>query len=194
MIVLAVIATLILILLLAPIGVHIKYSDDFVLWLWYAGINIRLIPGKTKKKQKQKTPKPKQKKQQKLKLTFDDVLLLVRKGAEAIKNVVKSLRFKRFKLAVTVSGEDPASAAINYGRACAAASAVYPVFEKCFDKNNTDISIDLDCCGNTKAEADIIIKATTLRLIITALKAVFAIIPILTKKNKKGGASDERSK
>ena len=196
MIALVAIAAVILAVLVAPVGVHIKYSDDFALWLSYAGIKFCIVPAKEKKNKLQKqTEKPKSKKQSaKLKLSFDDILQLVGTGLQAVKKLVKTLRIRRFKLAIVVSGEDAAAAAINYGRVCALASASYPVLEKALDKGQTDISVDLEYDSKTSVQADIIIKAMTVKIIIIALKALFAVLPIINKKNEKGGRSNEQHK
>ena len=196
MIALVAIAAVILAVLVAPVGVHIKYSDDFALWLSYAGIKFGIVPAKDKKNKPQKqTEKPKSKKQSaKLKLSFDDILQLVGTGLQAVKKLVKTLRIRRFKLAIVVSGEDAAAAAINYGRVCALASTSYPVLEKALDKGQTDISVDLEYDSKTSVQADIIIKAMTVKIIIIAVKALFAVLPIINKKNEKGGRSNEQHK
>ncbi len=196
MIALVAIAAVIFAVLVAPVGVHIKYSDDFALWLSYAGIRLGIVPAKEKKnKAKNKKDKPNSKKQNtKLKLSFDDILQLVGTGLQAVKKLVKTLRIRRFRLAVVVSGEDAASAAINYGRVCALASASYPVIEKALDKGQTDISVDLEYDSKTSVQADIIIKAMTVKIIIIAVKALFAVLPIINKKNEKGGRSNEQHK
>ncbi len=196
MIALVAIAAVIFAVLVAPVGVHIKYSDDFALWLSYAGIRFGIVPAKEKKnKPKKQSDKPKGKKQKtKLRLSFDDILQLVGTGLQAVKKLVKTLRIRRFKLAIVVSGEDAASAAINYGRVCALASASYPVIEKSLDKGQTDISVDLEYDSKTSVQADIIIKAMTVKIIIIAVKALFAVLPIINKKNEKGGRSNEQHK
>ena len=196
MIALIAIAAVILAVLVAPVGVHIKYSDDFALWLSYAGIRFRIIPAKEKKNEPQKEKSKHNGKNQKtkLKLSFDDILQLVGTGVQAIKKLVRILRIRRFKLAIVVSGEDAASAAINYGRVCALASASYPVLEKALDKGQTDISVDLEYDSKTSVVADIIIKAMTVKIIIVAAKALFAVLPIINKKNEKGGRSNEQHK
>jgi len=196
MIILGIIVALMVFVLLVPCGVHLRYSGDFMLWLSYGWLRFRLVPEKEKKNKKtkpgQKSNKPKKK--IRIKLTFDVFLSIAEAGLQAVKGLLRSIRFKRFKLAVIVSGEDAASAAINYGRACAFASAAYPVFEKSLKNAQTDISVDLEYDSKTSAEADIIIRAMTLKLIIIAVRALFAVLPVINKKNEKGGASNERNK
>ena len=201
MLVLAIVAAALLIIvvtvLLMPVVAHIKYSDTFELRLSYAGITIPLEGKKTKKKKKKKKPDGKSKKpdkKSKSKISLDDIIAIIQIGIKAVERLLKSIKIRRFKLAVVVSGEDAATAAINYGRVCALASATYPIIENSLDKKHTDISVDLQYDSKTTANADIIIKAMTLKLVIIVLKALIAVLPVINNKNKKGGATNERSK
>ena len=199
MVVLAIVAAALLIIvvtvLLMPVVAHIKYSDTFELRLSYAGITIPLEGKKTKKKKKKMKPDGKSKKtDKKSKISLDDIIAIIQIGIKAVERLLKSIKIRRFKLAVVVSGEDAATAAINYGRVCALASATYPIIENSLDKKHTDISVDLQYDSKTTANADIIIKTMTLKLAIIALKALIAVLPVINNKNKKGGATNERSK
>ena len=153
MIALVAIAAVILAVLVAPVGVHIKYSDDFALWLSYAGIRFRIIPVKEKKNKPQKEKSRHNGKNQKtkLKLSFDDILQLVGTGVQAIKKLVRTLRIRRFKLAIVVSGEDAASAAINYGRVYGRLN-VYHTGVTVFDDHKSNRrNIDACTCSCTKS-------------------------------------------
>ena len=192
MIALAIIALVIFLILFSPVGVHIKYNDEFMLWLCYGVFRFKVLPAKEKKKKdKPKVNHKKKAKNSNQKFSFDDILLIIKTSLNAAESLIRTLRFKRFKLAAVISGEDAATAAINYGRACALASAAYPVFEKSFERKNTDISIDLEYDSKSRIDADIMIKAVTVKIVIIVIKILFALLPII---NKKGGASNERSK
>ena len=200
MTVLAIITAAVLIvlvaLLLMPVVVHITYGDTLGLRLSYAGFTIPTESEKPKKKQKKKSaPKTQNtKKKSKNKLSFDNILELVKIGFNAAEKLLKTIRIKRLRLAVIVSGEDAATAAINYGRVCALASATYPLIENSVDKKHTDISVDLQYESQTSVNADIVMKAMTLKLLVIAVKVLIAALPIINNKNKKGGASNECSK
>ena len=58
----------------------------------------------------------------------------------------------------------------------------------------TLIIVDLQYDSKTQVNADIIIKAMTLKLIIIAVKVLIEALPVINNNNKKGGASNERSK
>ena len=192
MIALAIIAMVIFIILFSPVGMHIKYNDEFMLWLCYGVFRFKVLPSKEKKKKKNpKSNNKKNEKSRKQKFVFDDILLIIKTSLDAAKGLIKAFRFKRFKLAVVISGEDAATAAINYGRACALASAAYPIFEKSLEKKNTDISVDLEYDSKSRVNADIMIKAVTVKAVIVVIKILFAVLPIIKKK---GGTSNERSK
>ena len=200
MIVIAIIAAALLIVLVAvllmPVALHITYCDTFALRLSYAGFTIPTESNKTKKKSPTvtKSSQHKKKSKKKNKMTFDEILMLVKIGVKAAEKLLKTIRIKRLKLNIIVSGEDAASAAINYGRVCALASSTYPVIENSLDKKNTDIFVDLQYDSKTQVNADIIIKAMTLKLIIIAVKVLIEALPVINNNNKKGGASNERSK
>ena len=200
MTVIAIIAAALLIVLVAvllmPVALHITYCDTFALRLSYAGFTIPTESNKTKKKSPTvtKSSQHKKKSKKKNKMTFDEILMLVKIGVKAAEKLLKTIRIKRLKLNIIVSGEDAASAAINYGRVCALASSTYPVIENSLDKKNTDIFVDLQYDSKTQVNADIIIKAMTLKLIIIAVKVLIEALPVINNNNKKGGASNERSK
>ena len=200
MTVIAIIAAALLIVLVAvllmPVALHITYCDTFALRLSYAGFNIPTESNRTKKKSPTatKSSQHKKKSKKKNKMTFDEILMLVKIGVKAAEKLLKTIRIKRLKLNIIVSGEDAASAAINYGRVCALASSTYPVIENSLDKKNTDIFVDLQYDSKTQVNADIIIKAMTLKLIIIAVKVLIEALPVINNNNKKGGASNERSK
>ena len=59
MIALAIIALVIFLILFSPVGVHIKYNDEFMLWLCYGVIKFKVLPAKEKK---ENHPKEKRKK------------------------------------------------------------------------------------------------------------------------------------
>lgn len=199
MIALAIIGAIVLfivIVLILPVGVRVQYDNTFRLWLKYGSILIKLIPGKDKpNKEKNKKLSLKNKHnsgEKKKKLpSFSAIISAVEKCIKELGKFFKRIRFNRFNISVVVSDNDAASAAINYGRTCAAATALYSALGKNLNPRDTNISVDLKYDSKTSAELDIIINTMTINVIILAIKILVIILPFITDDKKKGGKNNE---
>ena len=156
---LIVLAVLVL-LALIPLGAHVRYdSEGAFVWLVAGPIRIRLLPKKSKKPKKDKKErksgkkkKPKEpdepektKEKQPIGGLIRDFMPFVRLGLDLLGCFFRKLRVPILTLHLGFGGaNDPASAAINYGRAWSAVGAIMqPIRTKTrIKKENVSCSCD----------------------------------------------------
>lgn len=125
----------ILLALLVPIGIKLKYQNELELLLYIGFVKLRLIPEKPKKHKKEKAKKtieekpkePEKKKNMIQEKGLSWLVSLIKKTAElavgVLKDFFKHILIKKLLLSITVAEDDAAKTAVNYGYYC---SAVYP--------------------------------------------------------------------
>lgn len=125
-------AVIVLILLL-PLSVEVKFDGDFLFKVKFAGFKVYPLDKKTKKP---KTDTPKKDIPQKENLfgklvekkgfkgTIREIFLFFRSCLNPLKAFLRFIKFRKIKLNLIVAGDDVAKTAIDYGAVCA---AVYPV-------------------------------------------------------------------
>ncbi len=161
---LIVLAVLVL-LALIPLGAHVRYdSEGAFVWLVVGPIQIRLLPKKPKKpnkprnkktdrKEKKKKPKEdknqpaqdKKKEKQPIGGLIRDFMPFVRLGLDLLGCFFRKLRIPILTLHLGFAGaNDPAGAAINYGRAWSVIGAIMqPIRAKTrIRKENVSCSCD----------------------------------------------------
>ena len=203
--ILVIIIFIFFVLLICPIVLSVKQKDDLTVYVRYIFVRIRLYPQKEKpekqekekkakaKKEKEK-PEKKQKKPNVIKEKFEkdglsEFLDTVKYAVNRVKKIPvfikKHLIFSKLFVKVSVSDEDAATAAINYGRAC---SVIYPAYSfvagnfRC-GKTSVSVIADFDK-KESSAEADIKVKIKLIFIIIAAFMALFAGIDILKAFSK----------
>ena len=128
-----------LLILLLPFGVSVKFKDEFELKIHIFGVNIYSVLPKKKAETEQKkhtdTPDLKEEKNkdsklfQKLKAkkgfssAVKEIFSFIYDCLSHIKNFLRHIKIKRLTLDITVASDDAAKTAIEYGAVC---SAVYP--------------------------------------------------------------------
>lgn len=148
----------ILLILLIPIRMKLKYQNELLLSLYIGFVKLRLIPAKPKKPKKEKSKK---KTDEKPKETEKKKNIIKEKGISWLVNLIKKLAqlaggvlkdffkhiiIRKLMLSIVVAEEDAAKTAVNYGYYC---SAVYPAVgiivktAKC-KKYGVDIKPDFD--------------------------------------------------
>ncbi len=202
--ILAIIIFIIFVLLICPIVLSVKNKDELTVHVRYIFVRIRLYPQKEKPEKQEKEKKTKAKKDKekteekkkpnvfKEKLNKDglsEFLDTVKYAVNRVKKIPlfikRHLIFSRIFINVSVSDEDAATAAINYGRAC---SVIYPAYSfvagnfRC-KKTSVNVIADFDK-KESSAEADIKVKIKLIFIIIAAFKALFAGIDILKAFSK----------
>ncbi len=159
LIILGVIAAIIALILLLPIGADIGYEQGKLHVLAKAGpLTLKLFPRRKReepdvpkppKKKKQKKPKaekpaeeqPKEKKS--LDITLDEILALLKAVLDGIAHFGGKIRVDRFVLHVVVASGDPYNSAMLYGKLNAWLSALMPLCKK-LNAKNCDVWTDVN--------------------------------------------------
>ena len=191
MIPLLIIALVLLVLLLLPLGVRVRYDEDGLFAALKIGpVLFRLFPPrenkKPKKEKKSKEDKPKQAEEHPKRK--GGALALV-KGClplvkPALEGVRKRLTIRHLELHVIWAATDPADAAMGYGYANAALGALWPLFYLNFKIRDYALGVDVDFDATAPAlyaKADL--TMTVFRLLTLALPLLFRFIKIYCSVN-----------
>lgn len=159
--VLLIILLVLLVLLLIPFGAAVRYDQDGVTaWAKVLFFRIRVFPAKEKKDKKPKEKKEKKKKEKdkdndqaeedkaEEKEKKGGTLELVQAALPLIKpalaGVKKRLTITRLELFVTWRSDNPADAAIGYGRANAALGALWALVDTNFKVKKSRLGCNVD--------------------------------------------------
>ena len=182
-----------------PVGVDARYGADGVFLAAKLGpFRLQLLPQKPKKKKKkpakkqQPAAKPAEKKPAEKKKNpllsggVDGLMQLLTLALDTLGDLRRKLRVNELTLHVTVPGsDDPAKAAMNYGRAWAAIGALTPAMERLFVIKKRDIRPELDYNETQmKADAHLVTTITIGRSLALALRAGVGFLKILNERKK----------
>lgn len=181
-----------------PVGVDARYDADGIFLAAKIGpFRLQLLPQKPKKKKKKpaKQPpavkpaekKPAEKKQNPLLSGgVDGLLQLLGLAFDTLGDLRRKLRVNALMLHVTVpGGDDPAKAAMNYGRAWAAIGALTPAVERLFVIKKRDIQPELNYNETQmKVDAHLVTTITIGRSLALALRAGVGFLKILNERKK----------
>lgn len=198
---LAVIAGVLVLIGCIPVGVDARYQPGGVslsIKLWFFRLRLFLRKAKNKKPQKKRTEK-KTAKQTDAEAPAGANLkeLLLSGGAEGLFQLLsllgeilgdlrRKLRVDVLTLHVVVGGaDDPAKAAISYGRAWAAVGTLTPMFERFFVIKKRDIQpvLDYNKTG-TQVEAQLVTSITIGRALALALRAGLGFLKFIHQRKK----------
>ena len=158
-----------------PVGVDARYNAEGVFLAAKLGpIRLQLLPQKPKKKKKQQKQQKKPEKapekaasQEKkpnpiLSGGVDGILQLLDIVLDTLGDLRRKLRVNELTLYVRIGGsDDPAKAAMGYGRAWAAIGAITPSLERLFVIKKRDIRPALDyTISNTQVDAHLVTTIT----------------------------------
>ena len=197
---LAVILAVLLLIGCIPVGVDAAYGEGGIrlavkIWLF----RLQLLPQKLKKKKKpakkaapkQKKPAPEKPAGEKkpnplLSGGVDGILELLDLGVQTLGDLRRKLRVNELTLYVRIGGsDDPAKAAMGYGRAWAAIGAITPSLERLFVIKKRDIRPALDyTISNTQVDAHLVTTITIGRSLALALRAGIRFLKILNERKK----------
>ena len=197
--ILAIILILIILGLLLPVRVILAYTEDFSVAVKFAGITV--FSGKKKEQpqknnQKQEKPKEKPKKTEYLKTSFQklkqkygfsgavkEIFCFLNRCIKHLGWFLKTVKFRKVQLGITVASDDAAKTAIEYGAVC---SAVYPVLSLFYSKANIKYKqIDIKSDFNTEKSSfmfSLTVNLQIIFLIITGIK-VFKEYKDFSKRN-----------
>lgn len=181
-----------------PVGVDARYDADGIFLAAKIGpFRLQLLPQKPKKKKKKpaKQPpavkpaekKPAEKKQNPLLSGgVDGLLQLLGLAFDTLGDLRRKLRVNALMLHVTVpGGDDPAKAAMNYGRAWAAIGALTPAVERLFVIKKRDIQPELNYNETQmKVDAHLVTTITIGSSLALALRAGVGFLKILNERKK----------
>ena len=183
-----------------PVGVDARYSADGVFLAARLGpFRLQLLPQKPKKKPKkrklqqkqpEKTPakaRPQEKKPNPLLSGgMDGLMQLLDLAFDTLGDLRRKLRVNELTLYVRIGGaDDPAKAAVGYGRAWAAIGALTPSLERLFVIKKRDIRPALDyTISNTQIDAHLVTTITIGRSLALALRAGIRFLKILNERKK----------
>ena len=182
-----------------PVGVDARYGADGIFLAAKIGpFRLQLLPQKPKKKKKKpakkqqpaaKSAKKKpaeKKKNPLLSGGVDGLMQLLTLALDTLGDLRRKLRVNELTLHVTVpGGDDPAKAAMNYGRAWAAIGALTPAVERLFVIKKRDIQPELNYNETQmKVDAHLVTTITIGRSLALALRAGVGFLKILNERKK----------
>ena len=183
-----------------PVGVDARYNADGVFLAAKLGpFRLQLLPQKPKKKPKKRKQQQKQpekapassepqgkKSNPLLSGGVDGMLQLLDLAFDTLGDLRRKLRVNELTLHVLIGGaEDPAKAAMGYGRAWAAIGAIMPSLERLFVIKKRDIRPALDyTISNTQVDAHLVTTITIGRSLALALRAGIRFLKLLNERKK----------
>ena len=183
-----------------PVGVDARYSADGVFLTAKLGpFRLQLLPQKPKEKPKKRKPQQKQPKKTPAKAEpqekkpnpllsggVDGLMQLLDLAFDTLGDLRRKLRVNELTLYVLIGGaDDPAKAAMGYGRAWAAIGAITPSLERLFVIKKRDIRPVLDyTISNTQIDAHLVTTITIGRSLALALRAGIRFLKILNERKK----------
>ena len=168
---------LIILLLLCPIVLSVKYVDER---LTVRLCGFRLLPQKDKPKKEKKQKKKKKenegkdpkKKKKKSKIDFQQIKTLITSATPAAKKVFRKIKIRKFRFIYICAGDDAAKTAIQYGRICAAVASLLPIVQNIFDIKVDKIDVQLDFSVN-KPYNEVKFKAKLKVYVLIAAAVIF---------------------
>ena len=182
-----------------PVGVDARYNADGVFLAAKLGpFRLQLLPQKPKKKPKKRKPQkqpektPAKPEPQEKKLNpllsggVDGIMQLLDLAFDTLGDLRRKLRVNELTLHVLIGGaDDPAKAAMGYGRAWAAIGAITPSLERLFVIKKRDIRPALDyTISNTQVDAHLVTTITIGRSLALAVHAGIRFLKILNERKK----------
>ena len=160
LIILGIIALIITIIMLVPIGADIAYEGgELRVSAKTAGVLFQIFPKnpedeskphKEKKPKKEKKPEKTENGENKpdkkinLDFTFDEIMTLLKKVLNGFGILGKKFRVDRFLLDYTAAGDDPYQTAVVFGNVNAALNILAPICAQRFDVNDLYVRTDVD--------------------------------------------------
>ncbi len=205
MLALGIIILILILILILPVGADAAYADNvFSLAVKAGPFRIGVLPPKSGDKKEEKTKKEKKKrgkspeedsaekdkkaKKSKLKLSFDDIMGIIRIGLNTLGRFWRSISIDKLKLHLVTAGPDPYDAVMNYGYINAALGALMPLLHRVFKIKDEDYASDIDFqAEKMKIDARIILTIRIGEILLVVLCAAFAFIKWflqLKRKNK----------
>jgi len=185
----------VIVLLLTRVDLSVKYSESgFLVRVSAWGIKFTLYPFK---KSEKKIRSERKKKSEPASETEEDEV--EEKGGkiseytaylspvlDALKGALRSIFVKRLRVRFTAAnGEDPAAAALQYGRAWAVAGSLTPLFEACRNVKSYSYNIEIDYdAPSPRLYFYILLRAPVWRFVIVGIRFLWEAYKIRKEKRK----------
>lgn len=182
------------------VGVDARYNAEGVFLAAKLGpFRLQLLPQKPKKKPKKRKQQKKQAEKAPAKAEtqkkkpnpllsggVDGLMQLLDLAFDTLGDLRRKLRVNELTLRVLIGGaDDPAKAAMGYGRAWAAIGVITPALERLFVIKKRDIQPALDyTISNTQVDAQLVTTITIGRSLALALRAGIRFLKILNERKK----------
>lgn len=202
LIALAVIALLIFLVLLIPLGISATYDDRGPLVRVIAGpVRFQIYPRKKKadradKKKKKKKPAgdagQAKDGQQRKGGRYKEFMPYVRMGLDLLNDLRRKVCVRRLDLKLVLAGEDPCDLGIAYGSAWAAVGSLIPLLEECFVIKKRSIDVGCDFTADetlVTARVDMTISFGRTLALAGIYGYRFLREYLKSMNNKKGGAA-----
>ena len=189
-----IIALILVLLAILPIGINAVYDQNGPAVRLIAGpVRVLIFPKPKKEKKKTTAAKPMKKTQSKKEAggSVKDFLPLLDLVLDFLGELRTKLRVDRLDLKLTLGGGDPCDLAVNYGRAWAAVGNLMPHVERVFviKKRNVDVACDFTAV-TTRVYARVDLTITVARILSLGLRHGVRILKeyLAIMNNRKGGA------
>lgn len=179
-IILAAVLLFLFLISLLRLGGQVKYDlTGFSVVILIGPIRVRLLPGKQKEREKQQSTRRNRKKAHRSEAAAGHtekhgvigrvmkVLPLIAEAAGALK---RKIRIDRLDLTVVWASDDPASAALGYGKANAILGMIWPLLDHNFNVKKCNFQVDVDYEKTApELSVDAAITATIGQLVLFAI-------------------------
>ena len=196
LIVIGILAAVIALIMLIPIGADIGYEEgELRVSAKAAGILLQIIPkppkDETKPKKEKKPKKPKKEKPKKekppkekkpLNFSKEEIFSLVKKVLNRFGRFGRKFRVERFLLHYVAGGKDPYDVASTFGYVNAAISSLAPVCARRFEVKDCSVRTDVDfSLEKMKIDFGICVTIRIGAIFALAFGVAFAALGILIK-------------
>ena len=209
---LGVIALLVTLFMICPIGFSVGYNAKGFGIYFLAGrvrvpIPVKKIAGWMQRlieKQEKKPKKPKEQKTVEQKTEkpkeeesggpWTDFLPMVRLVPDVLNDLRRKIRVNCLQMHLVLAEDDPCDLALHYAKVWAAVGNIMPRLERIFKIKKKDIAVDCDfLASKTLVTARLDVTMTPARMLALSLRFAFRGITQYVKiiNSRKGGASNE---
>ncbi len=212
MLALGIIILILILILIMPVGADAAYIGNVFSLAAKAGpFKIGILPSKSKegdekKAKKEKKPKKDKKAAEKtenegkkksgkpkLKLSFEDIMGIVRIGLAALGRFRRSISIDLLMLHLTTAGPDPYTAVMNHGYFNAAIGAALPLLHRAFKVKKEDYASEIDFeADKLKIDARIVLTVRIWEILLIVFCAAYGFIKWLFRRRRKAKAEAKK--
>ena len=206
---LLIVAAVLALLLLLPVGAHVAYDErGFTVRAILGILEFQVVPDPRQGREKPEGRPPRQKKKEKRKrrkkqagktekplgVKVQDFLPLLKLGIRAVYDLRNLFVIRRLVLRVTYGGEDAAATAMNYGVAWGVCGTAASLVQSAFRIRRCEIEPVLDYdCREIRIRADAGVTLTLGRLLAYLIRYGVQAMEILRKQKKEKAVQHESS-